>query len=90
MLIYLPISDSFAKKMIKPILLTTLLLSILFMADSSTAGIYRYVDENGVIHFTNCPRDPKFQLYIRESKEDVGVEPCAGRSPFRLSRFEEF
>jgi soluble lytic murein transglycosylase-like protein len=30
------------------------------------------VDENGVIHFTNCPRDPKFKLYIRESKEDVG------------------
>jgi soluble lytic murein transglycosylase-like protein len=32
------------------------------------------VDENGVIHFTNCPRDPKFKLYIRESKEDVGGE----------------
>lgn len=44
-------------------------------ADLSVAGIYRYVDENGVIHFTNCPKDPKFQLYIRESKEDVGREP---------------
>jgi soluble lytic murein transglycosylase-like protein len=32
------------------------------------------VDENGVIHFTNCPRDPKFKLYIRESNEDVGNE----------------
>ena len=40
----------------------------------SSAGIYRYVDENGVIHFTNCPRDPKFKLYIRESREDVGDE----------------
>jgi len=45
--------------------------SFLFALDSS-AGIYRYVDENGVIHFTNCPRDPKFKLYIRESNEDVG------------------
>jgi soluble lytic murein transglycosylase-like protein len=41
---------------------------------NSSAGIYRYVDENGVIHFTNCPRDPKFKLYIRESNEDVGNE----------------
>jgi soluble lytic murein transglycosylase-like protein len=40
----------------------------------SSAGIYKYVDEKGVIHFTNCPRDPKFKLYIRESKEDVGIE----------------
>jgi soluble lytic murein transglycosylase-like protein len=44
------------------------------MVSSSSAGIYRYVDENGVIHFTNCPRDPKFKLYIRESREDVGDE----------------
>ncbi len=42
------------------------------LTSPSSAGIYRYVDENGVIHFTNCPRDPKFKLYIRESKEDVG------------------
>ena len=41
---------------------------------TSSAGIYRYVDENGVIHFSNCPRDPKFKLYIRESKEDVENE----------------
>jgi soluble lytic murein transglycosylase-like protein len=25
-----------------------------------------------VIHFTNCPRDAKFKLYIKESKQDVG------------------
>jgi soluble lytic murein transglycosylase-like protein len=42
---------------------------LLFLTTFSSAGIYRYVDENGVIHFTNCPRDPKFKLYIRE-KED--------------------
>jgi soluble lytic murein transglycosylase-like protein len=45
------------------------------MADLSAAGIYRYEDENGVIHFSNCPRDAKFKLYIRESKDDVEAEP---------------
>jgi soluble lytic murein transglycosylase-like protein len=45
---------------------------LFFLTASSDAGIYRYVDENGVIHFTNCPRDPKYKLYIRESREDVG------------------
>jgi soluble lytic murein transglycosylase-like protein len=45
---------------------------LFFLTSPSSAGIYRYVDENGVIHFTNCPRDTKFKLYIRESKEDVG------------------
>ena len=54
---------------------TLLILSCLFFLNSpSSAGIYRYEDENGMIHFTNCPRDPKFKLYIRESKEDVGEE----------------
>jgi len=46
----------------------------MFFVTLSYAGIYRYEDENGVIHFTNCPRDPKFKLYIRESREDVGNE----------------
>jgi soluble lytic murein transglycosylase-like protein len=47
---------------------------LFFLITPSFAGIYRYVDEKGVIHFTNCPRDPKFKLYIRESREDVGDE----------------
>ncbi len=45
---------------------------LFFITSTSSAGIYKYVDESGTIHFTNCPRDPKFKLYIRESKEDVG------------------
>jgi soluble lytic murein transglycosylase-like protein len=50
------------------------LFCVLFQPHPSSAGIYRYVDEEGVIHFTNCPRDSKFKLYLRESKEDVGTE----------------
>jgi len=51
-----------------------ILFCLLFLTTPSSAGIYRYEDERGVIHFTNCPRDSKFKLYIRESKEDVGDE----------------
>jgi soluble lytic murein transglycosylase-like protein len=45
---------------------------LFYITSPSSAGIYKYVDESGTIHFTNCPRDPKFKLYIRESREDVG------------------
>ena len=50
---------------------TLLFFCVLFFTTPSSAGIYRYEDERGVIHFTNCPRDSKFKLYIKESKEDV-------------------
>src|SRR4030042_1700993 len=56
----------------KSVVTLIIFFGLFFLTTSSSAGIYRYVDEKGVIHFTNCPRDPKFKLYIRESKEDVG------------------
>ncbi len=61
------------------------LVLILCFPLSSLAGIYRYVDEKGVIHFTNCPRDPKFKLYIRESKEDVGEDNHSSGASIRDS-----
>ena len=58
----------------KYIVTLVIFICLFLLTSPSSAGIYRYVDERGVIHFTNCPRDPKFKLYIRESKEDVGDE----------------
>jgi len=60
--------------MIRFVSVSVIFLCSFLFAMTSSAGIYRYVDENGVVHFTNCPRDPKFKLYIRESYDDVGNE----------------
>lgn len=32
---------------------------------SATADIYKWVDENGVMHFTNAPTSSKYQPYIK-------------------------
>jgi soluble lytic murein transglycosylase-like protein len=56
--------------MMKYLVALLLVCCSLWFADAASAGIYKYEDENGVIHFTNCPRDPKFKLYLREPNED--------------------
>ena len=56
----------------KYIAILGIIFCLFFLTTSSSAGIYRFVDNKGVVHFTNCPRDPKFKLYIRENKEDIG------------------
>ncbi len=56
----------------KVIVALVMLFCLFFLNTTSSAGIYRYVDDKGVVHFTNLPRDPKFKLYIRENKEDIG------------------
>ncbi len=56
----------------KHIIISGIIVCLLFLSAPSFAGIYRFVDDKGVVHFTNCPKDPKFKLYIRESKEDIG------------------
>ena len=56
-------------------LLWVLFLAIIFLLPGIDSpcygGIYRYIDENGDYHFTNCPRDPKYQLYIREKGDSA-------------------
>lgn len=64
-------------------------LQLMFFTGTSYGGIYKWVDENGVIHFTNCPRDSRFTLYIRESKEDVG-EPGPSSLPLPLKGQDQF
>ncbi len=66
--------------LIKYVVAGLLIGCLLFSATPTWAGIYRYEDERGVIHFTNCPRDSKFKLFIRDSKDDVEVRPPSNGS----------
>jgi len=45
----------------------TILLLIFFSSYHAAADIYRYVDENGVVHFTNVPTDRRYKLFIPSS-----------------------
>ncbi len=49
-----------------------LLLLVLLgaIAKPALADIYRYVDEDGVIHFSNVPTHYRFRLYISETNLD--------------------
>jgi len=49
-------------------LLVLLLLAPL--ASPVCADIYRYVDEDGVIHFSNVPNHYRYRLYISDGKMD--------------------
>jgi soluble lytic murein transglycosylase-like protein len=43
----------------------------------SGADIYRYVDGDGVIHYSNTQPDEKFTLYLREGPKDGPRAPAA-------------
>ena len=49
-----------------------LLASVLLVAVASPvyADIYRYVDEDGVIHFSNVPNHYRYRVYISDGKMD--------------------
>jgi soluble lytic murein transglycosylase len=40
----------------------------------SYADIYKYVDENGVVYFTNIPKDNKYKKVISENKTTAHVK----------------
>jgi len=47
-----------------------LLLAGMALAQPAWADIYRYEDEEGVVHFTDAPTDKKFKVFLRDLRKD--------------------
>ena len=47
-------------------MMISVLIILLASAPSVWADIYHYVDGQGVMHFTNIPTSPRYQVYIKE------------------------
>jgi soluble lytic murein transglycosylase len=62
------------------------LLFILVFPKTGMGDIYKYVDANGVIHFTDRPTHNQFNLYLKEKKEKPEVREIISRyaNQFRL------
>ncbi|MDF1578940.1 MAG: transglycosylase SLT domain-containing protein [Desulfobulbales bacterium] len=55
------------------------LLAVL-VAAPVRAAMYKFVDENGVIHFTNVPSDPKYQPVVSATRRGAVAMTAAGRA----------
>jgi soluble lytic murein transglycosylase len=53
------------------------ILSFLLWPVVSGADIYRYVDRDGVIHYSNTQPDAKFTLYLREGPKAAPRAPAS-------------
>ncbi|GAB4242744.1 MAG: lytic transglycosylase domain-containing protein [Deltaproteobacteria bacterium] len=53
------------------------ILSFLLWPIAAGADIYRYEDEEGVIHYSNTQPDEKFRLYLREGPKAPPAPPAA-------------
>jgi len=51
-------------------LITCQICMILLSAYSVRADIYRYEDDEGIVHFTDAPTDRRFKIFMRDLKKD--------------------
>ena len=50
--------------------LCAVLVYVLAIASYARADIYRYVDEDDIVHFTDAPTDKRFKIFMRDLKRD--------------------
>jgi soluble lytic murein transglycosylase-like protein len=56
-------------------------LLLLCFQQPSHADIYRYEDDEGIVHFTDAPTDKRFKIFMRDIKKDKQL-----RTMLRMSR----
>jgi soluble lytic murein transglycosylase-like protein len=52
------------------VLLTCQVCLMILTASSVRADIYRYEDDEGIVHFTDAPTDRRFKIFMRDLKKD--------------------
>ncbi len=72
--------------------LTTLILGMLFVAPA-TADIFRHVDKDGRVQYTNVPNDSRYKIYRRIDTDNPVTETLTVRAQYfsqkTRNRFEE-
>ena len=53
--------------------------AIAALPQHAEATIYSYVDEDGVVHFSNVPSDPNYQPVVRERRPKLSLQTRTGR-----------
>ena len=43
---------------------------LILIVNPTRADIYRYEDDDGIVHFTDAPTDRRFKIFMRELKKD--------------------
>ncbi len=57
----------------------SIILLFVLMPVAGLADIYKYVDSNGVVHFTNTPTTNQFRLYLKEGGGKLTVNDVIKR-----------
>jgi soluble lytic murein transglycosylase-like protein len=57
-------------KLLITALLTCQICLMILTVISAHADIYRYEDDDGIVHFTDAPTDRRFKIFMRELKKD--------------------
>ncbi|MEW5734168.1 MAG: lytic transglycosylase domain-containing protein [Thermodesulfobacteriota bacterium] len=60
---------------------------LMLPARGAQADIYRYIDEKGVLHFSNMPDKPQYRFYM---KEGAGESPGPGEPSFQAADPDAF
>ncbi len=65
----------------KQLVMTTSLLLALAASLAAAGDIYRFEDDEGVLHFTDTPNDHRFKIFMRDLKKEKKL-----RTSFNLAR----